>query len=549
MDIAQLRATARKECGVPPNSPRIRLLVGALRGNHSGEKLCTNLREEIERRGAAIDVTRTGSFGCSGLEPIVVVDTPGRSTVACFNANPEMATDLDADAFAAGLAKRGGDWYQVRGQLREDVPLLSTRPLFSLQQRVALRNCGWIDPDDIHDYILHANGLAGLFRAVQKGRPECFSRLCVSYYEDHVGTGSSSLDQWKECLESGKPDTCLVCNAVAVGEEAGPGSLLLRSDPFSILEGLLIGAYVVGATSCLVYLAAKGGLAPKLRDCLQALSRYNLVGPGILGSSFGAHFEIQEVPETVLDGHLWESFRCIGHKQAVPPILPAYSIFKGLSGKPAIIMDPESAAFLTSVFLADEELEAGFGADKNRPSGILALSGSIRNAVTAEIPCGVSLRSVIEDIGGGVSGGRRLKAVLIGSPIGELLGPDDLDACAHCRISGKTGSGGRVAEIIDCDVDIVALAGERMAYVSRHSCGKCLFCCEGSRQLLHALKKIAAGDGKLRDLELLKDIGEGMQSGCSCALGRKASDLLLSSIKLFPEEYEEQLSSGGVVRS
>jgi NADH-quinone oxidoreductase subunit F len=414
---------------------------------------------------------------------------------------------------------------------------------FNLQNRIVLRNCGRIDPGNIDHYILAANGFAGLSRALLKSRRESMHAAASSTFSGYIHSGSSSPDRWNECLESESPDKCLICVAVAAGPGEQGTQFLLENDPHSILEGMLIGAYVVGASRCILYIRSGGRAASNLQAALNRMQYYGLVGSGILNSSFNASFEIREVPATFRMGQELESLRCIGRDRTLPHILPTFPAIEELTTNPFIIVNPESMAYMPAVFLTDEELQTGFGADKNIATGIVTLSGCIVNAVTAEVPCGVSIRSVIEEIGGGVAGGKAFKALQAGVPSGILLGPGDLDDCMHCRTSGESGTGSTLIDVMESGADIVEIAGTRMAAVNEQSCGKCLFCFEGSRQMHHVLAKIVAGRGKPKDLDLLKELGDEMKNGCLCAFGRTAPDLVLSSMELFRKEYEERIDA------
>jgi NADH-quinone oxidoreductase subunit F len=539
MDFAQVRAIVEKECDYLADTSCIKIYIGYSPENSSGDRLFNLLRNEVENTAVAARIIRTGSFGCYDFEPILVVDTPGRSVLLCLNANPEMAREIEADIFAAGMAKRGGEWFLLSVENKEHIPYISNLPLFSLQKRILLRNCGWIDPGSTAHYILGSAGYTGLSRALRKNRRELMELFYSSPFKEYVHAGVSSLDQWSEFVQSESSDKRLVCNAV----DPDPGNrLLLESDPHSILEGILISAFTLGTSHCTMYVRSGTRVAANLNKLLGAMETYNLVGSGILDSAFSAQIEVIEIPETLRAGQESESLRCIRQSRA-PHILPAFpGADKAMSAR-VITTDPEWMACIPALLLTDEELRTGFRSSRDGPTRLITLSGKIGRRVTAEVPCGVSIRNTIEDIGGSIISGKAFKALQIGYPAGSLLDPDALDSCIHCRTSGEACSGSASIEIMDSDDDIVEMARIRMETVNDQSCGKCLLCFEGSRQMFHTIERIAGGTGKLRDLDFLTELGEEMKAGCLCSFGRTAPDFVLSSIELFREEYEQRIQS------
>ncbi|MEJ2246166.1 MAG: hypothetical protein P8Y80_08860, partial [Acidobacteriota bacterium] len=450
MDFAQVRAIVEKECDYPADKSCIKIYIGFSPENSSGDHLFNLLRNEIENRGIAARIIKTGSFGCYDFEPILVVDTPGRSVVLCLNAGPEMATGIETDTFAAGMAKRGGEWFLVRGENKEHIPCISSLPLFHLQERILIRNCGWIDPFSTAHYIVSGNGFAGLSRALQKERQELMELFYSSPFQAYVHAGFSSLDQWSELAQSESSDKRLVCNAV---DSYSGNRLLLESDPHSILEGVLISAFTLGASRCTLYVRSGTRVAENLNTLLDTMETYNLVGSRILDSSFSTHIEVIEIPETLRAGQEMESLRCIRQNRA-SHILPMYPATDRPMSGPAIITNVELMACMPTLFLTDEELRTSFRSSMDGPTRLITLSGRIVRRVTAEVPCGVSIRNAIEDIGGGVAGGKSLKAMQVGHPAGYLLGPDALDDCVHCRTSGEACSCSASIDVMDSDADV-----------------------------------------------------------------------------------------------
>jgi NADH:ubiquinone oxidoreductase subunit F (NADH-binding) len=415
--------------------------------------------------------------------------------------------------------------------------------LFHLQNRIVLRNCGSVDPGNIGHYILAGHGFTGLSEALQQDRREWMQSLVTSNLKGYIRSGCSSLDQWVKCAESEFPDKHLVCNAVAAGSRGQSARLLLESDPCSVLEGMLIGAYMLRASHGILYIRSGSAIASNLRNLILRMREYGLLGDGILDSPFSAEIELREVPGDFRTGNEFSSLHSMTQDRTDPHIIPAYPGIGELIAGPTIVVNPESMAYLPALFLGEAELQAGFGADVAKATVIVTLTGSVAHAVTVEVPCGVSIRSAIEQMAGGVSGGKEVKALEIGDPSGMLLGPEALDSCLHCRLEETDTAGAGVVVVIDDSADIIEMAKDRMAVVHDQSCGKCLLCFEGSRQMGRILEDISGGKGKPHDPDLLKELGRAMKDGCRCAFGRSAPDFVLTSIELFRREYGERIQS------
>jgi NADH-quinone oxidoreductase subunit F len=429
--------------------------------------------------------------------------------------------------------------YLISGEAGPGIPNIASLPLFGLQNRVVLRNCGWVDPGDVDHYILSAHGFAALSRALSQSREELIRVFESSALQGHIQTGHSTLKRWKECMESDSPEKYLVCNA-ATGDPGGCITrMLLGSDPFSVLEGILIGAYTIGASRCMVCIRSGSAAIPNLCKAIETMGEYKFQGSGILDTSFGAKIEIKETAPDYLMGSEFLSLQCIDQGQSDPRLLPGYPAIDALTRSPAVVANPEALAFLPSLFLDRSELQAGFGADACRASRVVTLSGDVAQKSTVEVPCGVSIRRVVEEIGGGVTVGKTLKAVRAGIPTGLLLDPGALETCCHCGTEATIDDGS--FNVLDGDADVVEAARNKMADIHEQSCGKCLLCFEGSRQMQRILEDITSGNGKISDLEVLKELGGAMKTGCMCIYGRAASDYVLSSLILFRNDYESRM--------
>jgi NADH:ubiquinone oxidoreductase subunit F (NADH-binding) len=305
-----------------------------------------------------------------------------------------------------------------------------------------------------------------------------------------------------------------------------------------------LSAYLADVSRCILCLEAGSAVAGKVQAILGSLREYGLIGRDVLGTSFCAEIEIREIPADMSTGQLYASLEAIAQGRAVPPMQPECLIYEELQPGPSIVLDPESAAFLAALFVDGETAGAGFEADRAQPSKVISLSGSVAGPMMAEIPCGLSIRRVVEEMGGGVRGGQQIAAVQLDPPRGGWIAPQDLESCAHCVTTGVGGQGDGDLDVLDTGMDIPAALAERMAALQDQSCGICLFCFEGSRQAARMLENMARGNRMERGRELVRGIAEGMETGCRCALGRGAARFLRSAEEAFSLIGSEDAESG-----
>jgi NADH-quinone oxidoreductase subunit F len=514
MDIDEIRAGAELESPDLKNKAGIGIFVVSEPGDSRGARIWDACEAATKNTGLKARIIRTGSCGCYDLEPILIIESPERPAVLC-NTTPDTAVHLINNFMAQ----------DITGGTRR----LSDLPAFKLQNRIALRNCGWIDPENINHYIARGGGYTGLSRALHMKRPQLV-KLITSAMRGRGGPGFSTAAKIQECRESAG-DKYVVCNAVDASPGASTAKLLLESDPHSVLEGMLISAYTVGASHCIICVNATFGLTERLANALEQMRKYSLLGCRILDSEFEAEIEIEEVPDPLVAVHRSELLRSIDELQAMPQLRPTYPGMKRFAAGPTAILNPETMAAISGIFLN--------GIGESGGTKVVTLSGSVTHGYTVEVPFGISLSTIIAIIGGGVAEGKEIKAVQLGSPAGGLIDSTGLDLQVGCAISEESHSNVGSGEILvfDTDSDAAGIAGSVMARIQDQSCGKCLLCLEGSRQISNILSDIATSKGKSRDLNLLIEIGEAMKAGCNCAFGRSAADSFLSSMKLFHKEW------------
>jgi NADH:ubiquinone oxidoreductase subunit F (NADH-binding) len=270
------------------------------------------------------------------------------------------------------------------------------------------------------------------------------------------------------------------------------------------------------------------------------MREYSLLGYHILDSTFNSEIEIKEVPVSFISGEETALLRCLQEKQVMPYVRPPYPAAKGFGEKPALINNLETLSNVSAIFQNGSQWYSGFGTEKSKGAKVITLSGNVIHPYTVEVPFGTTLRRIVEDIGGGVPDGKNVKAVQFGGPTGAYFTGDSLDIPIDYETIEEAGSmiGSGTAEVFDSDSCAVEMTRDIISYLQTQSCGKCVFCREGSYQIADILKDISEHMGKPQDLDLLIELGEAMKSGCICGLGQTAPNPVLSSIKLFHNEYD-----------
>ena len=422
------------------------------------------------------------------------------------------------------------------GESLDGVLNISAIPLFNLQKRLALRNCGYIEPENIDHYIVRGKGYAGLFRALRMGRTEVISTLRRSGLRERGGEGRGTADRWQECLNAAGVEKYVIADAVDADPRSLTARLLLASDPHALLEGLLIGAYAVGATRCIICVdsADKSGLET-LGKAVEQMKRYNLVGKAILGPDFSAEIEIRQVAAGLVAGEETALLRVLEGKQALPCLPTGPTVQQGYNGRPAVVNNIETLANVSGIFQNGPEWLSGTGSGESRGTKVVTVTDGVKK-LTVEVPFGTTLRALVTDIGGY----QDIRAVQFGGATGAFFSSDGLDVPityeAMKQASSVIGSG--TAIIVTKGTCPVAMAREAVSFLRGQSCGQCVFCREGTFQLADILADIAGLKGRPGDLEMLAELGGLMQGGCICAIGNAAANPVLSSLRLFRDDFE-----------
>lgn len=416
---------------------------------------------------------------------------------------------------------------------------------FAKQLRIALRNCGMIDPENIYDYIYRARGYEALAKVLDEMRPEeVIKEIKRSGLRGRGGAGFLTGLKWEFTAKEDGREKYVVCNA----DEGDPGAFMDRSaiegDPHSIIEGMLIGAYAVGASKGIIYIRAEYPLAvERLNKAFAAAKKEGFLGRNILDSDFSFDIEIRLGAGAFVCGEETALINSIEGKRGTPRPRPPFPAASGVFGKPTLVNNVETWANIAAVILEGAQWFSGVGIEKSKGTKVFALAGKIKNTGLVEVPMGTTLREIVYDIGGGIPGGKKFKSVQTGGPSGGCLAAEFLDTKIDyeslAAAGSIMGSGGMI--VIDEDSCMVNLAKYFIEFTQSESCGKCVPCREGTKRMLEILERITGGEGKDGDIEKLERLGNVIKQTSLCGLGQSAPNPVLSTIKNFRAEYEEHI--------
>lgn len=414
------------------------------------------------------------------------------------------------------------------------------------QERIVLRNCGKIDPESIEDYLAQG-GYLGLRKAIVDLGPEkVIAELKTSGLRGRGGAGFPTWLKWQFTRQAAGEPKFVICN----GDEGDPGAYMDRSilegDPHSVLEGLIIAAFSVGAKKGFFYIRAEYPLAvARISKAIEDAYHYGFLGKEILGSNFSLDVEVRLGAGAFVCGEETALIASIEGKRGTPHPRPPYPSVKGLWGKPTVINNVETLANVPQILYRGGSWFASIGTSTSKGTKVFAITGKVKNSGLVEIAMGVTLREIIFDLCGGVLADKQIKAVQTGGPSGGVIPRDLLDTPVDYenlqKLGSIMGSGGMIVmDENDCMVDIPKFY---LGFCVDESCGKCAPCRIGGFQLLKYLEKITQGNGQIEDIERLKTISSAMQKASLCGLGQTASNPVLSTLKYFEDEYRQHITN------
>ena len=442
---------------------------------------------------------------------------------------------------AAGIRSRLVDdaaWRPV------DAQVVDTAPYLGKQVRVVLENCGQIDPLSIDEYIARA-GFSALEACLTHRTPEqVIEEVRASGLRGRGGAGFSTATKWAFARRAGGDPKYVICN----GDEGDPGAFMdravLEGDPFRVIEGLAIAAYAIGAREGFVYVRREYPIAVRhIRAAIEAAKSRGLLGANLFGSGVGFTIQVREGAGAFVCGEETALIQSIEGQRGMPRLRPPFPAQSGLWGRPTVINNVETLACLPWIVRHGAGAFASMGTATSKGTKVFSLAGRIRRGGLIEVPMGITIRDIVEDIGGGVADGHTFKAVLIGGPSGGCLPASLADTRIDYEQLASTGaimgSGGLVVlDDRDCAVEI---ARYFVNFTQRESCGKCTFCRIGTKRLLEILERITSGHGRAGDLATLDELGRAIRRGSLCGLGQTAPNPVLTTLRYFREEYEAHI--------
>ncbi len=550
--LAALRATGLARL-FPSERPRIALGLGSCGLACGG----ADVMAAIAAAGVDADIARVGCLGLCEAEPLLDVLRPGRPRLVYAKVDAARAAEL-ARAAADGRDDFAGAAFQMSSMHNildgttlgpaatpvPGVPEYGEHPFFARQLKIALRNCGFIDLEHIEEYI--ARGGYSALAAVLAGMPrgKVIDEVRKSGLRGRGGGGFPTGRKWASSAEVDAPQKVVICNA----DEGDPGAYMDRSvmegDPHSVLEGMAIGAYAVGADEGYIYIRTEYPLAVTLLEHAIAQAReYGLLGKNILGSGFNFDVHIARGSGAFVCGESSALIASIEGGPGEPRAKHVHMAESGLWGRPTVLNNVETWANVPVIMMRGAEWFARLGAPGNSGTKVFSLVGNVRVSGLVEVPMGISMRTIVNEIGGGVPKGRSLKAVQTGGPSGgcipeKLLDlPVDYDSLA--KAGSMMGSGGMI--VMDDRACMVDVARYFIEFLTDESCGKCASCREGLRQMNAVLHRICSGAGREGDLTLLEDLCDVIANASLCGLGTSAPNPVLSTLRYFRDEYEAHI--------
>ncbi|MDA8229276.1 MAG: NADH-quinone oxidoreductase subunit NuoF [Desulfitobacterium hafniense] len=522
-------------------SKRILICAGTGCASLGAVSIVQALSDELEKHGLTdrVEVVPTGCHGFCEQGPTFIIEPEGTLYV---KVSLEDIPEIINEEILNG--KRIERLLTVNSTTLQTTTQFNTNSFFEKQERVVLKNCGFIDPKSIEDYIIN-DGYKGFVKAVQNlSSDEVIEEVKKSGLRGRGGAGFSTGLKWSFCRQAPGDKKYIICNA----DEGDPGAFMdrgvLEGDPHSVIEGMLIGAYAIGADEGYVYCRAEYPLAIQhLEVAIAQAEKIGLLGDNILNTGFNFRLEIRQGAGAFVCGEETALMASIEGKRGMPRVRPPFPAQSGLWGKPTNINNVETWSNLPHILRNGADWYGSFGTEKSKGTKIFALTGQVNNTGLVEVPMGTTLREIIFDIGGGIINNRKFKAVQIGGPSGGCLPEELLDLQVDyetlTKAGAMVGSGGLV--IMDESTCMVDIARFFLNFSQSESCGKCTPCREGNKRMWEILDRIVKGQGEMEDLERLESLAMVVKDTSLCGLGQNSPNPILSSLKYFRGEFEAHI--------
>ena len=498
-------------------------------------------KKAITEKGLADEVlvVPTGCHGMCEMGPIVVVYPEG--TFYCRVQKTDVAELVEEHIY------KGRPVQRLMYSAGEDVPVIphyKEIPFYGKQHRIALKNCGYINPDNIDEYIVRG-GYEALGKALLSMKPEqVIDEVKASGLRGRGGGGFSTGLKWSFCASAKGDKKYVICNA----DEGDPGAFmdrsLLEGDPHSIIEGMSLGAFAMGADEGYIYCRAEYPLAiQRLKKAIAQAEEYGLLGENIMDSGFSFTLHVKEGAGAFVCGEETALMASIEGRRGMPRPRPPFPANSGLWGCPTNINNVETWANVPQIISHGGAWYASLGTEKSKGTKVFALTGKVKHTGLVEVPMGITLREIIFEIGGGILDDKKFKAVQIGGPSGGCLTEEHLDTPVSYEsltaLGAIMGSGGLV--VMDETTCMVDVAKFFLEFTQKESCGKCVPCREGTKHMLLLLEKITEGKGTMEDLDTLEGLANMVKEMSLCGLGQTAPNPVLTTLRYFRDEYEAHI--------
>ncbi|MFC1942335.1 NADH-quinone oxidoreductase subunit NuoF [Chloroflexota bacterium] len=546
MNFDDIQKKAKAEWEALENGDKLNIIVGTATCGRASGSLTTieAINSELAKHNIEANITQVGCIGICYAEPLVEIAKPNKPHVWYGNVSPQevpqlvegyIINDNPLPDLALGTTGDGSI---------DGIPRFWDLPMLKPQVRIALRNCGIIDPEKISHYIAR-DGYSGIINALKMKPQEVIEEIKKSGLRGRGGAGFPTHLKWQFCREAPGDTKYLICNA----DEGDPGAFmdrsLLESDPHAVLEGMLIGAYAIGATHGYIYCRAEYPLAIQvLKLAIQQMEECGLIGDNILGSDFSFHLKIKEGAGAFVCGEETALITSIEGKRGMPKPRPPFPAQSGLWGKPTNINNVETWANVSAILQHGGDWYAGYGTEKSKGTKTFALAGKINRTGLIEVPMGIPLRDIIYSIGGGIPNDKEFKAIQSGGPSGGCLPAEMLDLPVDyeslAQAGAIMGSGGMV--VMDEETCMVDVARYFLSFTQSESCGKCVPCRVGTKQMLDVLEKITHGEGTPQDVDLILAMSQSIKAGALCGLGQTAPNPVLTTYQYFADEYKAHIN-------
>ncbi|MBX9038529.1 NADH-quinone oxidoreductase subunit NuoF [Enterococcus raffinosus] len=511
------------------------------------------LKEELAKHELTekINIVKTGCFGLCAQGPIVIIYP---EAVFYHQVQPKHAKKIVSDHLVKGKLVEKLLYHD--NETKEIINKLMDTPFYHKQKRVALRNCGRINPEKIEEYIAF-DGYQALAKVVNEySRDDVLNTLETSGLRGRGGAGFPTFMKWSFAKASQSDQKYVICNA----DEGDPGAFMDRSvlegDPHAVIEAMAIAGYTIGANQGYIYVRAEYPIAVnRLRIAIKQAREEGVLGKNIFGSNFSFDLDLRLGAGAFVCGEETALLESIEGHRGEPRPRPPFPAVKGLFGKPTIVNNVETLANIPQIILRGPEWFASFGTEKSKGTKVFALGGKIQNTGLVEIPMGTTLREIVEDIGGGIPEGKKFKAAQTGGPSGGCIPQEHYDVPIDYenlkKIGSMMGSGGLI--VMDEDNCMVDIAKFFLEFTVEESCGKCVPCRVGTKRLLEILEKITMGKATLADLDRMEELCHHIQENSLCGLGQTAPNPVLSTFRYFKDEYlahvEERRCPSGVCKN